>query len=77
MDRAPKERPVLIVSGDDDPVGEGGKGVKKLGSMFWKAGVKDLKVKIYEGFRHEILNEAGREQVYSDLEQWMEKRIGK
>ena len=38
---------------------------------------KDLKVKIYEGFRHEILNEAGREQVYRDLEQWMEKRIGK
>lgn len=77
VDRVPKDLPVLIVSGDDDPVGEGGRGVRKLGSMFWKAGIKDLKVKIFEGYRHEILNEIGKEQVYIYLKDWMEARAQK
>ena len=77
VDRVPKDLPVLIISGDDDPVGEGGRGVRKLGSMFWKAGIKDLKVKIFEGYRHEILNEIGKEQVYIYLKDWMEARAQK
>jgi alpha-beta hydrolase superfamily lysophospholipase len=77
VDRVPKDLPVLIVSGDDDPVGEGGRGVRKLGSMFWKAGIQDLKVKIFEGYRHEILNEIGKEQVYVYLKDWMEARAQK
>lgn len=74
VDLVPGDLPVLIISGEDDPVGEGGKGVRKLASMFWRAGVKDLKLKIYEGYRHEILNDYGKEQVYRDLLDWMEKR---
>lgn len=77
VDRVPKELPVLIVSGDDDPVGENGKGVRILGTMFRRAGVKDLQLKLYKGYRHEILNEVGKEQVYSDLWKWMKKRIQK
>ena len=28
-------------------------------------------VKLYEGMRHEILNEQGRAQVYADVDAWL------
>ena len=74
VDRIDKDLPVLIISGDDDPVGNLGKGVKKVYSMFKKSGKTDLKVKLYQGYRHEIINEIGREVVYNDVLKWIEKR---
>ncbi len=68
--------PILFVSGDQDPVGAMGKGVKKAHEKFCAAGVKDLSIKLYEGDRHEILNELDRETVYEDLYKWMLDRFG-
>ena len=65
--RVPKELPVLLLSGTDDPVGNYGKGVQKVFRRLRNAGVKDVSIKLYEGDRHEILNEADREQVYADV----------
>lgn len=42
--------------------------------MFKKSGKTDLKVKLYQGYRHEIINEIGREVVYNDVLKWIEKR---
>ncbi len=67
--------PVLFTSGDRDPVGGFGAGVRKAYEQFKAAGVKDLSIKLYEGDRHEILNELDRSTVYSDLHEWMTKRI--
>lgn len=67
--------PVLFVSGDHDPVGDMGRGVKKAYASFRKAGVKDVSFKLYPGLRHEILNEACREEVYEDLWKWIEQRM--
>lgn len=67
--------PVLFVSGDHDPVGDMGRGVKKAYASFRKAGVKDVSLKLYPGLRHEILNEACREEVYEDLWKWIEQRM--
>ena len=69
-----KNIPVLFVSGDKDPVGAFGKGVRKSYDKFMKAGVKDLSIKLYEGDRHEILNELDRATVYEDLYEWMTER---
>ena len=66
--------PVIFVSGDQDPVGAMGAGVKKAYEMFREAGVKDLSIKLYEGDRHEILNELDCETVYNDLYEWMISR---
>ena len=52
----PKKLPVFIVSGGDDPVGNYGKGVLQVYNNLIKNGC-DAQVKIYEGARHEILNE--------------------
>ena len=43
--------------------------------MFQKSGKEDITYKLYEGFRHEILNEIGKEEVYEDLLAWMNVRI--
>lgn len=67
--------PVLFVSGDRDPVGDMGKGVRAAYESFRKAGVKDVSLKLYEGLRHEILNETCRETVFADLWSWIEKHL--
>ena len=65
----PKNLPVLFVSGDKDPVGGLGKGVKRAYDQFINAGMKKTSIKLYEGARHELLNETDvcRAEVYSDM----------
>ncbi len=75
VDSIPKELPVLLVSGDKDPVGDMGKGVKKVHEMFRNAGIRDLTMRLYENDRHEILNELDHEMVYQELLQWMQERM--
>lgn len=68
-----KSLPVLFIAGTHDPVGNYGKGVLKVKSLFEKAGVKNLSVILYPEMRHEVLNEIGYEQVFEDVLAWMEK----
>ena len=67
--------PILFISGDKDPVGEMGKGVKRAYEAFRRAGVRDVELKLYKGLRHEILNEDCRAVVYNDLWSWIEKHL--
>jgi alpha-beta hydrolase superfamily lysophospholipase len=70
-----KDTPVLFISGGDDPVGEAGKGVRRSYEAFKTAGVKDVSIKLYDGLRHEILNEQEKETVYADLWQWIQSKL--
>ena len=72
---APRGLPLLFVAGDGDPVGDFGAGVRKAAAQYTAAGLADVQVKLYAGMRHEILNEPGHEQVYADVERWMEERL--
>lgn len=65
--RIRKDMPVLMISGDADPVGDYGKGVAKVRDWLRGAGVKNLEYKLYEGARHEVLNETNRQEVYEDV----------
>ncbi len=68
--------PVLFISGEDDPVGAMGKGVKRSCAAFQKAGMQDVTIKLYAGLRHEILNEKPMQQtVYSDIHDWLSRYI--
>ena len=71
----PKSLPVLFVSGAEDPVGNFGKGVRKVCEIYKSAGLRDVSLKLYEGDRHEILNETNREQVYQELYEWFEEKL--
>lgn len=65
--RTPATLPLLLMSGSDDPVGGYGKKVKKAYHAFLKAGVADVSLTLYNGFRHELLNDDCAEQVQEDI----------
>ena len=75
VERIPKNLPVLIVSGEKDPVGGLGKGVIRFSRMCNKAGLTDKKLKLYGGDRHEILHERDKEVVFEDILNWMEAHL--
>ena len=66
--------PVLFISGEKDPVGNMGKGVRKVAESFRGAGIRDVEVRLYPECRHELFNELNREEVYADLIAWLERR---
>lgn len=59
--------PVLSLSGDQDPVSNMGKGIKNLEIILKKSGVTDFTTHLYEGCRHEMLNEINRDEVFDNL----------
>lgn len=67
------DTPVYLMSGDQDPVGGMGKGVKKVYGYFQKRGTKDLTLKLYPGGRHEMFNELNRQEVLDDLLAWLSR----
>lgn len=67
----PKELPLFFVAGEEDPVGNFGKGVVKVFERYKNQGAEKVSLKLYPKDRHEILNETDREQVYEDLFAWM------
>ncbi len=75
MGQMDKALPVLFIAGSDDPVGGYGKGVGTVADRFRRAGMTDVTVKLYDGFRHEVLNELGKETVWNDTLQWFEEKI--
>lgn len=75
--RMDKGTPVLFFAGALDPVGEMGKGVERAYQGFLQVGCTDVRLKLYSGGRHEVLNEVFREEVYQDVLDWMEARLQK
>ena len=71
----PKNLPLFLVSGSEDPVGNYGKGVLQAYDSYVQAGIKDVRIKLYEGYRHEILNEVERVVAYYDIKNWMEEHL--
>jgi len=67
----PKDLPMLLVAGDDDPVGAYGKGPAEVAEGLQNAGCEDVSLILYEGMRHEILNEFGKETVMNDVKMFI------
>lgn len=65
--------PMLIISGDKDPVGGYGKDIKRLISVYKKLGFTNIAYKLYPDCRHELLNELNKDEVYKDIHHWMSK----
>lgn len=64
--------PIYIFSGDKDPVGSSGEGVRKVHGYFQTYGTHDLTLKLYPDGRHEMFNELNRDEVIADLLAWLE-----
>lgn len=70
-----KDLPIFLVAGDEDPVGEYGKGVKQVAEDLKKTGHTAVHTKLYKGMRHEILNEIERRAVMNDILEWADAQI--
>lgn len=68
--------PILIASGDADPLAAGGVLLEQLGQRYRDAGVADVAVKLYPAARHEILNETNRDEVTGDVAAWLRAHTG-
>jgi alpha-beta hydrolase superfamily lysophospholipase len=67
----PKGLPALLVSGLCDPVGGYGKGVREVYNGLKNHGATNIGLKLYEGCRHELINELNKAEVYNDLLKWI------
>lgn len=72
FDSYQQELPTLIMSGAMDPVGNWGEGPKYVYKRLLVRGVADLKLKLYEGARHELFNEQNRSEVFADITAWLD-----
>ncbi len=63
----PKDKAIYIFSGALDPVGNSGKGVKKVFQLYKNSGVSTIEIKFYPAGRHEMLNEVNKEEVFEDV----------
>ncbi|HKP59229.1 MAG TPA: alpha/beta hydrolase [Polyangiales bacterium] len=67
----PKQLPIYVFSGAADPVGEHGKGTKRLAEQYRRAGLTNVTLKLYASARHELFNETNRDQVTQDFIDWL------
>lgn len=71
----PKDIPLLFAAGENDPVGNYGKGVRRVYEDLQKLGVKDMEIQLYPEDRHELLHETDKEKVFKDIAGWIENHI--
>ena len=69
-----KDIPILFVSGDNDPVGNNGEGVKKSYEIMKLIGSIDVTMKLFEGLRHEVLNELNKDEVFEYILNWLNEK---
>ncbi|MFB6467163.1 alpha/beta hydrolase [Cytobacillus sp. Hz8] len=70
-DKIPKDLPIYFFSGTEDPVGKQTKGVLQNIHHLQAMNLEDISYKFYPEGRHEMLNEINKEEVYSDILEWI------
>ncbi len=70
----PEGMPALFLTGEADPVSNGGESVRALEALYSSAGM-DVTAYYYPDARHEVLNEVNRDEVTADLCRWIDEVI--
>ena len=73
-----KQMPVLLLSGQDDPVGDFGKGVQRVRQSMSRAGMKHIQLYLVPGARHDLLHEeksGGSDEAFDILTNWLIENI--
>lgn len=68
-------KPVLLITGEADPVSGGGATVRVLEQSYRDAGLV-VTARYYPDARHELLNELNRDEVLADVVGWVEAVVG-
>ncbi len=69
-----KNLPLLILSGQQDAVGNFGKDALKIHKRFFKQKFQNLTLKVFHG-RHELLHESNKEEVFFFLLSWLDEHL--
>lgn len=71
-----KVLPIVLLSGTDDPVGgRNASEVRKIHQVFKESGHQNIELKLYDKARHELLNDLCKQEVMSDIFQWMQNQM--
>ncbi len=73
--KIPKDLPILFIAGEHDQLAMSGNSMNKLIRRYKSYGISDIEQKIYPNRRHETLNEFNKEEVYTDIDNWLEKHL--
>ena len=73
LQKIPADLPLLVISGDADPLGGYGKGIPKVCEGLRSAGVRDVEMHLCETGRHALLNEPERAQIMEVIYGWIQK----
>lgn len=65
----------FLISGDMDPVGDYGRGVREVLQWMRAAGIEDITMRLYKDARHELTNETNRDEIFEDIRRWISERI--
>ncbi len=71
----PKDTPMLLISGEEDVIGNYGKGVVEVHDKLKRVGVRDITLKLYPNMRHEVLNEIGKEEAYQFILNYIDEKV--
>jgi alpha-beta hydrolase superfamily lysophospholipase len=71
LERLPQRLPVYLVGGAEDPATNMGREIRWLGQRMLDVGMTDVETTVYDGMRHETLNETGREKPIADFLAWL------
>lgn len=71
----PKELPIYLIAGDGDPVGNYGKDPVNVAKSYINEGIRDVELKIYPEYRHELLNELNHQVCFDDILNWLVKHL--
>ena len=74
--RIPKHKPIYVFAGTADAVGDMGRGPRRLVDLYRGAWLTDVALRLYDGGRHEMLNEVNRDEVTADLLAWLTRSLG-
>lgn len=71
----PKDIDILVISGDMDPVGNYGAGLREINQKLIATGHSGTKLILYPQARHEVLNEVNKDEVYSDILKFLQAQM--
>lgn len=71
----PCELPIYLIAGAADPVGNYGKGVEEVYRRLIDTNHTDVSIMLFDGDRHEILNEKDKAEVYNNVLLWINSVI--
>lgn len=69
-----KDLSMLILSGKDDPVGNFGKDIYTIEKLYKKSGLTKVNIKLYNGMRHELINEKNNILPITDIINFIEEK---